>query len=101
PQVVVGVGQGSTGFDPPTGDLLGQRPQQLGVAHAVFEADGGIRGLVGVGDSAGVLSALPQQIQSDRTVLVDPGAEVGRSDAELFEGDPAGGPTDDLEGSPS
>src|SRR5512142_2780038 len=76
----------------------GQWPEELGSADAVPEAGGPVRGLVGVGDPPGVLSAVPQQVQSDRTVLVGPGAEVERRVAELLEGGPAMRPADDLEG---
>ena len=55
------------------GDLSGQRPQELRSADPVSETDGPVCRLVGVGVTLGVLSALPQQIQSDRTLLVGPG----------------------------
>ena len=42
----------------------------------------------------------PQQVQSDRTLLVGPGEEMERCDPELPEGDSAMHPADDLEGSP-
>src|SRR5258707_9843377 len=71
------------------GDLPGQRSQELGPTDAVLEADGPVRGLVGVGDPVGVLSSVPQQIQSDRAVLVGAGAEVERGVAEQPEGGPA------------
>jgi hypothetical protein len=45
--------------------LPGQRAEELGPADAVPEADGAVRGLVGVGDSPGLLSTVPQQIQPD------------------------------------
>ena len=54
----------------------------------------------GLGVTLGVLSALPQQVQSDRTLLVGPGEEMERCDPELPEGDSAMHPADDLEGSP-
>ena len=47
------------------GDLSGQRPQELRSADPVPETDGPVCRLVGVGDSVGVLSPLPQQIQPD------------------------------------
>src|SRR4051794_5524059 len=58
------------------GDLSGQRSEELGPTDAVLEADGPVRGLVRVGGPPGVLSAVPQQVQSDRTVLVGVGEEV-------------------------
>src|SRR6266446_6254985 len=57
------------------GDLFGQRPEELRSANAILETNGAVRGLGGSGDSAGVLSTLPQQIQSDRTLLVVPAEE--------------------------
>src|SRR5512135_476154 len=80
------------------GDLPGQRPEQLRPADAVLETDGAVRGLVGVGDPLGVLSSVPQQIQSNRTVLVSPGEEVERCVTERPEGGSAMRPADDLEG---
>ena len=56
--------------DQTPGDLPGQRAEELGQADAVLEADGPVRGLVGVGDPLGVLSAVPQQVQPGRTLLV-------------------------------
>jgi len=53
-----------------------------------------------VSGSVGVLHAVPQQVQSDRAVLVGLGAEVGRGVIEFFEGDPAGSSADELEGAP-
>ena len=83
------------------GDLPGQRPEELGPADAVLEADGAVRRLVGVGDPPGVLSAVPQQVQPDRAVLVGAGEEVERGVAELPEGGPAMRPADDMEGAAS
>ena len=57
-----------------------------------------VRRLVGVGDPAGVLSSVPQQVQPDRTLLVGAGEEVERRVTELPEGGPAMRPADDLEG---
>ena len=82
------------------GDLSGQRSKELGSADPVSQADGAVCRLVGVGVTLGVLSALPQQVQSDRTLLVGPGEEMERCDPELPEGDSAMRPADDLEGSP-
>lgn len=62
---VVGSGEGEVESHSAVGDLSGQWPQELGAANTVFEADDRIRGLVGFGDPVGVLSAVPQQIQSD------------------------------------
>src|SRR5205823_9943804 len=83
------------------GDLPGQRAEEFRPADAVLEADGGVRGLVGSGDPLGVLSAVSQQVQPDRTVLVGAGAEVERRAAELLEGGPAMRPADALEGEAS
>ena len=80
------------------GDLPGQRAEELGASDAVPEADGGVRRLVGAGDPAGVLSAVPQQVQPDRAVLVGAGEEVERGVAEQPGGGPAMRPADDLEG---
>src|SRR5215471_20005267 len=82
------------------GDLSGQRSQELWSADPVSQADGAVCRLVGVGITPGVLSALPQQVQSDRTLLVDPGEEMERCDSELSEGDFAMRPAHDLEGVP-
>ena len=82
------------------GDLSGQRSKELGSADPVSQADGAVCRLVGVGVTLGVLSALPQQVQSDRTLLVGPGEEMEWCDPELPEGDSAMRPADDLEGSP-
>ena len=60
------------------GGLPGQRPQELGPADPVPQADGAVRGPVGVGDPLGLLSAVPQQIQPGRAVLVGAGEEVER-----------------------
>src|SRR5271165_2913986 len=60
------------------GDLSGQRSKKLGSADPVSQADGAVCRLVGVGVTLGVLSALPQQVQSDRTLLVGPGEEMER-----------------------
>src|SRR6266446_5384142 len=73
--------------DSPAGDLPGQRAEQRGDADTVPEADDRVRGLVGAGSAAGVLPPVPQQVQSDRAMLVDPGAEVGRGVAQWVEGD--------------
>lgn len=56
---VVASGEGEVEPHSAVGYLSGQWPQQLGQAHAVFEADDRIRGLVGFGDSVGVLSTVP------------------------------------------
>ena len=84
--------------DQAAGDLPGQRPEELGAADAVPEADGAVRRLVGAGGPPGVLSAVPQQVQPDRAVLVGAGEEVERGAAELPGGGPAMRPADDLEG---
>src|SRR3954452_7267326 len=83
------------------GDLPGQRPEELGPSDAVLEADGRVRRLVGVGGPPGVLSAVSQQVQPDRAVLVVAGAEVERRAAELLGGGPAVRPTDEMEGEAS
>ena len=80
------------------GDLSGQRAEQFGSADPVPEADGAVRGLVGVGDPVGVLSAVSQQVQSDRTVLVGAGEEMERCLTEVPEGGAAMCPADDVEG---
>ncbi len=80
------------------GDLPGQRAEELGAADAVPEADGGVRRLVGPGDPLGVLSAVSQQVQPDRAVLVGAGEEVERGVAERPEGGPAMRPADEMEG---
>src|ERR1700758_3468968 len=80
------------------GDLPGQRSEELGPTDAVLEADGPVRGLVRVGDPPGVLSSVPQQVQSDRTVLVGVGEEVEWGVTEWPEGGPAVRPTDEMEG---
>src|SRR5262249_20124957 len=80
------------------GDLPGQRSQELGATDAVLETDGRVRGLVGVGDPPGVLSAVSQQVQSDRAVLVGAGEEVERGVTELSEGGRAMRPADEMEG---
>ena len=74
---------------PTPGDLSGQRSKELGSADPVSQADGAVCRLVGVGVTLGVRSALPQQVQSDRTLLVGPGEEMERCDPELPEGDSA------------
>ena len=53
---------------PTPGDLSGQRSKELGSADPVSQADGAVCRLVGVGVTLGVLPALPQQVQSDRTL---------------------------------
>jgi hypothetical protein len=80
------------------GDLPGQRSEELGPPDPVLEADGPVRGLVGVGAPPGVLSSVPQQVQSDRTVLVGAGAEVEWGVTERPEGGPAMRPADEMEG---
>src|SRR6266446_4674870 len=70
-----------------TGDLSGQRPAQCGDADAVLEAAGGVRGLVRTAATAGLLSALSEQVQPDRALLVQSGAEVGRGLVKLSAGD--------------
>ena len=85
---------------PTPGDLSGQRSKELGSADPVSQADGAVCRLVGVGVTLGVLPALPQQVQPDRTLLVGPGEEMERCDPELSEGDSAMRAADDLEGSP-
>src|SRR5215212_6472717 len=94
---VVAVGQGSARPHQAAGDLPGQRAEELRDEDAVAEAAGGVLRLVGAGDPAGVLLAVPQQVQPDRAVLERAGAEVGRDAAELPEGDPATGTADDLD----
>src|SRR4051794_11697317 len=80
------------------GDLPGQRAEELGATDAVPEADGRVRGLVGVGDPPGVLSAVPQQVQPDRAVLVGAGEEVEWGVTEQAEGGPAMRLADEVEG---
>ena len=62
--------QGAARTHQAPGDLSGERAEELRSADAVLEADGGVRGLVGIGDSLGVLSTC----QWTRTVtqLVNP-----------------------------
>ena len=84
---MVAVGAEGLAWDPAFGDLPGQWRAQLGKPHAVFEADACIRRLVRFGNTLGILSAVAQQIQSDRALLVDLGTQVGRSVVELLEGD--------------
>src|SRR5512142_2307884 len=98
PADVVAAGSVGSGTHQTAGDLSGQRSEEVGPADAVLEADGGIRGLVGVGDTPGVLLAVLQQVQSDRTVLVRVGEEVEWGAPDLPEGGPAMRPEDDLEG---
>src|SRR4051794_15022530 len=81
-----------------SGDLPGQRAEELGPTDAVPEADGGVRRLVGAGDPTGVLPALPQQVQPGRALLVGAGEEVERGLADQPGGGPAMRPADDLEG---
>ena len=57
---VVAPGSGGPRTDQTPGDLSGQRPEELRSADAVLEADGRVRGLVGVGDPLGVLSTVSQ-----------------------------------------
>src|SRR4051794_34730648 len=94
---VVAPGSAGPWADQAPCDLFGQRSEELGPSDAVLEANGRVRGLVGVGDSLSVLSAVPQQVQSDRTVLVGAGAEVEWSVTERPEGGPAMRPADDVE----
>src|SRR5512135_3586893 len=44
------------------GNLFGQRTEEFRSSDAVLEADGAVCRLVGVGDSAGVLSAQPSKL---------------------------------------
>ncbi len=87
--------------DPPTGDLPGQRPQLLGHANTVPEADGGVRRLVRAGGAVGVLPAVPQQVQPGGAVLVESGAEMGWSAPDVSGRHPELRPPDDLEGTDS
>src|SRR5262249_34708998 len=75
-----------------------QRAEELRSADAVPQAGGGVRRLVGVGGPSGVLSAVSQQVQSDRAVLVGAGEEVERGAAERLEGGPAMRRADEREG---
>src|SRR5512143_2598452 len=95
---VVAAGPVRTRVRQTPGDLPGQRAEELGAADAVLEADGGVRRLVGAGDPLGLLSALPQQVQPDRTLLVGVGGAVERGVADQPGGGPAMRPPDDLEG---
>src|SRR5512135_2323776 len=97
---VVAAGSGHLRTHQTPGDLSGQRSQELWSADPVSQADGAVCRLVGVGVTLGVLSALPQQVQSDRTLLVGPGEEMERCDPELSEGDFAMRTAHDLEGGP-
>ena len=94
-------GAAGTGTHQTVGDLLGQRAEELGSADAVLETVGAVCGLVGTGDPAGILSTVPQQIQSDRAVLVVVAKEMERRVAELLGSDPGVRVTDDLEGEAS
>src|SRR5262249_8888318 len=59
-------------------------------------------GLVGGGgDGVVVISAVSQQVQPDRAVLVGAGEEVGRGAAEQLAGDPGAGQANDLAGEAS
>src|SRR5205814_3229925 len=78
------------------GDLPGQRSEEFGPADPVPQADGPVRRLVGIGGPPGVLSAVSQQVQPDRAVLVGAGAEVERRAAELLGGGPVVCTTDDV-----
>src|SRR5206468_7183698 len=91
------VGEGSARPHQAAGGLPGQRAEELRGQGAVAEAAGGVLRLVRAGDPAGVLPAVSQQVQPDREVLERAGAEVGRVAAEQPEGDPAAGPTDELD----
>jgi len=51
------------------GDQPRQRPRDSQPTHAVLETDGAVCAGTGIADSVGVLSAVPQQIQRDRTLL--------------------------------
>src|SRR5271165_1859850 len=83
------------------GDLSGQRSEEFRSANAILETHGAVRGLDRTGDSAGVLSTLPQQVQSGRTLLVVPAEEMEWRTLELPEsGDPMRA-ADDLEGTAS
>src|SRR3954453_5774068 len=94
---VVATGPGGASPRQTTGDLPGQRPEEFRPADAIPETDGAVRGLVGVGDPLGLLSAVPQQIQSDRALLVGAGAEMEWRVTEPPEGGLAMRPSDDLE----
>src|SRR5512135_1078116 len=61
-----------------TGDRSGQRSGDVESADAVRQAVGGVRGPVRSGDRVGVLSALSQQVQSDRALLGDLGDALER-----------------------
>src|SRR5262245_42743163 len=94
---MVAPGPGRSRIHQAAGDLPGQRAEELWAADAVLEADGGVRRLVGSGDPLGVLSAVSQQVQPDRAVLVGAGEEVERRALERLEGGAAMRPADALE----
>src|SRR5208337_2256311 len=96
---MVAAGSGSPRTHQTVGNLSGQRSQELWSTDSVSQADGSVCRLVGVGVTLGLLSALPQQIQSDRALLVGPGEEMEWRDTELPEGGSAMRAADDLEGS--
>src|SRR5216684_4966050 len=96
---VVAAGSGILRTHQTAGDLSGQRSQELRSSDPVSQANGAVCRLVGVGVTLGVLPALPQQIQSDRTLLVGSGEEMERRAPELPESGSAMRAADDLEGS--
>src|SRR4051794_35611811 len=93
---VVAAGASGAGAHPPPGDLPGQWAEQLGHPNAVSQANDRVRGLVRVGNSLGILPAVPQQVQPDRAVLVVAGEEMGRDAAEQLGGDLGAGAAYDL-----
>src|SRR5512135_476927 len=97
-EVVVAASSGRPRARYTAGNLPGQRAEELRPADPVLEADGGVRRLVGAGAPVGGLSAVPPQVQPDRTLLVGAGEEVERGIAEQPGGGPAMRPSDDLEG---
>ena len=72
--------------DSPVGDLPGQWPEEFGRDAQVSSPDRGVFGLVGVGNSSGILPALSQQIQSNRALLVVAATQVEWRVAHLLAG---------------
>ena len=70
--------------DSSVGDLPGQWPEEFGGDTQVSSPHRGVCGLVRLGDSSGILPALSQQIQSNRTLLVVAATQVERRAADLL-----------------
>ena len=85
----------------PPGHLSGQRSQELGSANSVPQTDDRILRLVRLGNSLGLLSAVSQQVQSYRTLLVIFATEVERRSADRLGNCENLCTTDEVEGKPS